>query len=103
MLQVQLQKTWPLFLNRRILSMFTVNFLKNFMRLCSLKDFFKNFDKNNDVTLPQKYGYFTGSKYYGIVTYLVLWSATAKTSVYWWILSNLLDPLFLISESSTTL
>ena len=52
--------------------MFTVNFLKNFMRLCSLKDFFKNFDKNNDVTLPQKYGYFTGSKYYGIVTYLVL-------------------------------
>ena len=30
MLQVQLRKTWPLFLNIRILSIFTVNFLKNF-------------------------------------------------------------------------
>ena len=28
MLQVQLRKTWPLFLNRRILSIFTVNLKK---------------------------------------------------------------------------
>ena len=48
MLQVQLGKKLPLFLNRRILSIFK----KISWLLCSYKDFVKNWDKKNDLTLP---------------------------------------------------
>ena len=39
--------------------------------------------KKNGVTLPYKYGILTRSEFYSIFEFLLLASATTKTSVYW--------------------
>ena len=46
------------------------------------RNFTLNLVKKNDVKLPQKYGNFTRSEFYGISASLVLASTTSKMSVY---------------------
>ena len=70
---IQLRKTH---LHKQILPMFAVNYLKKCMTKFRLV-------KKNDVTLTYKYGNFIRSEFYGICAFLVLASATAKTSAYW--------------------
>ena len=62
-------------LHRQILPMFAVNYLNKFITYFRLV-------KNNHVTLPYRYNNFTRSEFHGIFAFLVLSSATAKTSVY---------------------
>ena len=64
--------------NRRVLLISTANHWKIFM-----SNFRINWIEKNDVTLPWKFFNFTRPKFCGIFAFLVLASATVKTSVYW--------------------
>ena len=76
---IQFRKTWALFLhlNSRILPICMISYLK----IC-MTNFTLNLVKKNNVKLPQKYGNFTRSEFYGISASLVLASATSKISVH---------------------
>ena len=96
---IWLRKMWRLFLhpnNRRVLPISTANNWKIFM-----SNFRINWVKKNDVKLSWKFCNFTRPKFCGIFAFLVLASATAKTSVYWissryFFIFNYFSPPYLI-------